>query len=266
MFGALVRLVAGYPAQAGGLLEQGLALARDLAHPPTLVHALWLAAELRQVQREPEMVDELAAALIPLVSEHGAAVSVANATMLPGWARAGQGRIEEGLVEVREGLAAWRATGSRLHSSSRLACVADVYRMAGRAEEGLSLVAEAAEVAEHIGDRWFDAELHRLRGDLLLLAGRAREEAETSYQRSVAVAQGQGARLLELRAATSLARLWHDQGRRSEASGLLAPLYGWFVEGFDTPDLKKARTLLEELTSVSVGSPARPQRHSPPPR
>ena len=249
MYGALARLVSGYPDQAVGLLEQGLTLARDLAHPPTLVHALWFAAELRQVRREPEIVDELATALAPLASEHGSAVSVANATMLRGWARAGRGRIEEGLAELREGLAAWRATGSRLNFSSRLVPVADVYWMAGRAEDGLALIAEAAEAAERSGDRWFDAELHRLRGDLLLLAGGAREEADASYQRAVAVAQGQGARLLELRAATCLARLWRDQGRRSEACGLLTPLYGWFAEGFDIQDLRVARALLDELGS-----------------
>lgn len=246
MYGALARLLSGYPVQAGDLLDQGLVLARDLGHPPTLVHALWFAAELRQVQREPEVVDELAAALAPLLAEHGSAVSVANAVMLRGWARAALGQIKEGLAELREGLVAWRATGSRLNFSSRLAPVADVYRMAGGVEEGLAVIAEAAEVADRNGERWYDAELHRLRGDLLLLAG-STEEAEAFYRQAVAVAQGQGARLLELRATTSLVRLWRDQGRRSEARDLLASVYGWFAEGFDTPDLQDTRALLDEL-------------------
>ena len=259
--------LAGYPGQAVGLLERGLALSRDLAHPPTLVHAMWLAAELRQVQREPEMVDELAAALMPLVSEHGAAVSVANATMLRGWARAGQGRIEEGLVEVREGLDAWRATGSRLHFSSRLARAADVYRMAGRAEEGLEpdrrggrsggtyrgpLVrcrAASSPGRPVVAGRWGS----RRGGGLISAGGRRWRRARVPVCWSCVPPQA-----------------WPSSGATragaSEACGLLAPIYGWFIEGFDTPDLKKARTLLEELTSVSVGSRARPQRHSPPPR
>ena len=251
VIGALIRAATGYPEHAIELIEKGLTLARDLAHPPNLAHALWFTAEVRQVRREPNVVGEVAAALIPVVSQHGTAVGVANATMLRGWARTMQGDIEHGIAELHDGLTAWRATGSKFHVAYRLARAADACRAAGLTAEGLSLVAEALGVAEESGERWILAELHRLRGELLALSGKDRAEVEADYRQAMEVARSQGARLWELRAATRLAGVWRDQGKRREACDLLAPIYGWFTEGFDTLDLKEANALLDELSCRS---------------
>jgi predicted ATPase len=244
VIGALIRAATGYPNHALKLIEQGLTLARDLAHPPTLAHALWFAAEVRQLRREPTAVRAIADALFPVVSEHGSAVGVANATMRRGWAQTQQGEVDEGLAALRSGLIAWRATGSKFHLPYRLARAADAFRVAGLADEGLCLVAEALEYAEHNEDHWFSAELHRLRGELLLLTHGQSHEIEACYRQALAVARSQGARLLELRAATSLARLWRSLGRHDDAHGLLVPAYSSFSEGVDLADLREAKALL----------------------
>jgi class 3 adenylate cyclase/predicted ATPase len=245
--GALVRVATGHPDHAVELIERGLELARGLAHPPTVVHALSFAADVRLLRREPAAVEGLADNLLPLVSEYGSAVSIANTTMLRGWARTLQGEIGEGLAELRRGLAAWRATGSKFHVPYRLARAADACRVAGSHEEGLQLIAEALEHAERSEDHWFSAELHRVRGELLLLVGGSWQESEACHQQAIAVARAQGARLLELRAAAGLARLLREQGKRVEARDLLAPVLGRFSEGFDTFDLMEAKALLEAL-------------------
>jgi predicted ATPase len=240
---ALATAVLGYPDQAGQQMDKGVALARDLAHVPTLNHVLSFAAELHQICREPQKVQDSVDVALPLLSKHGSAVGVANATMLCGWARVMQGRIDEGIATMQDGLAAWRATGSKVFIPYRLTRAADAYWKAGNIEEGLRLIDEATQLSN---DRWLAPEPHRLRGELLLSAGR-REEAERCFQQAILVAREQSARLLELRAATGLGRLWHDRGRRGEARDLLAPIYAWFTEGFDMPDLKEAKVLLDQL-------------------
>jgi predicted ATPase len=245
--GALIRAVTGHPDHAVALIERGLALARDLAHPPTLAHALWFAAELRQIRREPRDVEQMVEALLPVVSEHGSAVGIANATMLRGWARTLQGEPASGLAELRRGLSAWRATGSKFHVPYKLARAADACRAAGLYGEGLSLIAEALEYEAVSHDRWFSAELHRLKGEMSLLAGARSEDVEASYQQALALARSQGARLLELRSATSLALLWRSQGRGADAIRLLAPTLDAFTEGLDLADLKEAKALIDGL-------------------
>jgi predicted ATPase len=240
---ALMAAVLGYPDQAVQQMDKGVALARDLAHVPTLNHVLSFAAEVHQICREPQKVQDLVAVAFPLLSKHGSAVGVANATMLRGWARVMQGHIDEGLATMQDGLAAWRATGSKVWIPHRLTRAADAYWKAGNIEEGLRLVDEATQCSN---DRWLAPEPHRLRGELLLSAGR-RDEAEQCFQQAILVAREQSARLLELRAATRLGRLWHDRGRRAEARDLLAPIYAWFTEGFEMPDLKEAKALLDQL-------------------
>ena len=244
MIDALIASAMGYPDQAVRQMQEGLALARDLDHRPTLTHALWTAAELHQMRREPQKVEEFVSVVLQLLGKHGSAVTVANATMLRGWAGVMQGNNQEGLTVMREGLAAWRETGSKYHAPYRLARAAEAYLVAGELDDGLLLLAEAS---GHTGDFWLAPELRRLNGELLLQAGR-RAEAEEYLAQALDVATEQNARLLELRAAMSLARLWRDQGKRDEARELLAPVYGWFTEGFDTLDLKEAKALMEQLT------------------
>jgi predicted ATPase len=175
MIDALIASAMGYPDQAVRQMQEGLALARDLDHRPTLTHALWTAAELHQMRREPQKVEEFVSVVLQQLGKHGSAVTVANATMLRGWAGVMQGNNEEGLAVMREGLAAWRTTGSKYHAPYRLARAAEAHLVAGELEDGLHLVAEAS---GHSGDYWLAPELPRLKGKLLLQAGRSDEAEE----------------------------------------------------------------------------------------
>jgi predicted ATPase len=150
------------------------------------------------------------------------------------------------VVESVEGIPGRGFVG--IDGATVLALRADARRVSGQLEEAIALLREALDRSEATGERWFEAELHRIKGDVLLRAPEVDPaEAETCLRKAIEVAQRQGARLWELRAATSLARLWGDQGRRAEAHDLLAPVYGWFTEGFETADLKEAKALLNEL-------------------
>ena len=240
---ALIAAVMGYPDQAIRHMREGVGLARELDHAPSLAQALWFTAELHRIRREPQKVQDSVSAVLPLLVRHGSAVGVANATMLRGWARVMQGHIEEGLAVMRDGLAAWRATGSKFHVPYRLARAAEAYLVAGEIEDGLRLISEATDQS---GDCWFAPELHRIKGELLLEAGR-RDEVEGCLDQALKAAQEQGARLLELRAAMSFSRVLQAQGRRNEARGLLAPVYTWFTEGLDTADLQQAKALLDQV-------------------
>jgi predicted ATPase len=145
-----------------------------------------------------------------------------------------------------QGLASWRTAGNKFRSPAYLTALADAYGMAGQPREGLDRLAEAAILIETTQERSIESEMHRVRGTLLLSMDQ-RDAAEDSYRRALAVARRQRARFFELRAGMSLARLWRDQGKRNEAHDLLAPIYGWFTEGFDTPVLQDAKALLNQL-------------------
>ena len=161
-----------------------------------------------------------------------------------------QGRVEEGLAQLRQALAAWRAMGAGLAVSHWLVLLAEAYRQAGQAEEGLRLLDEALAHVDHTGERHYAAEVYWLKGELLLQQAVPDEaQAESSLRQALAVAHQQQAKSWELRAAVSLARLWQSQDKRQEAYDLLAPVYNWFTEGFDAPDVKEAKALLDELAS-----------------
>jgi len=170
----------------------------------------------------------------------------AMAELIQGCALAALGRAEEGLPLLHRGLAVTRAIGQALHLPQALTMLAYAYGKAGQPEEGLRRLAEAAEIAAMTQDRWAESESCRLRGDLLLATGRA-PEAENSFREALSVAQRQHGRLWELRAALSLARLWHGEGRNEEARTLLQPIYGWFTTAVRTPDLEEAQELLGRL-------------------
>src|SRR5271166_4966120 len=168
--------------------------------------------------------------------------------ILQGWADAQRGEATTGIARIRDGLAASEATGSRLLAPLFLALLAEALALAGKIEEGLATLGDALANAAVSGARGWDAEIHRLCGELTdRLPYPDPAKNEDSFRTAVAVAREQGTRGYELRAATSLARLWRKQGRRDEARQLLAPVYGWFTEGFDTQDLKEAKALLDEL-------------------
>jgi len=196
-----------------------------------------------------QAAQEVSEAAITLCTEQGFPFWLAMASILQGWALAEQGQEQAGITQMRHGLRVWRATGAALAETSYLALMAEVYGEAGQAEEGLRLLAEAFAAVEQREERYFEAELHRLQGELLLAqpAAETEAEAEACFLRATQIAHQQHAKSWELRAAMSLARLWQKQGRPEEARQELDPVYDWFTEGFDTPDLIGARSLLESL-------------------
>ena len=242
---ALLLLLRGFPDQSQAQAEQGVALARSLRHPQTLSQTLRMAADLYSLRRESSATAELAAELQRLSAQYGSAVGTANATLFCGWARIMQGEREDGLRDVQEGLRLWRQTGSKLHVPQRLACVAEYCIAAGQPQMAWLLLDEAFAAAKRFGERFFESELHRLRGELLLILHHGRDgEAVAHFQEALTIARMQDARLLELRAATSLARFRHQQGLHGEAETLLARVYDLFAEGFSLFDLKEARALI----------------------
>ena len=240
----------GYPEQALARLHEALALAHELAHPFSLAFARCWAAFVSQLRRDVPAVHEHAEAAVALSTAQGFPLWAAMGTSLRGWALAMQGQGEEGMAQVRQGIAAWRATGAALFVPYLCTLLADVAAHLGHPADGLQALAEAHTLVEQHEERWWEAEVHRLRGVLLLRQTRTPQaEAEAWLQRALDVARRQEAKSLELRAAMSLSRLWQQQGKRAEARALLAPIYGWFTEGFDTADLQEAKALLDALGS-----------------
>jgi len=224
-----------------------MALAETLSHPFSLVLALCFSGFLRQYRREARLAQERAEVTLALCAERGIAPNFAAATRaVRGWAVAAQGHADEGIMDIQEGLQALRATRTEQRKSYLLALLAETYGNAGQADRGLAEITEALESAEQSGERTWEAELHRLKGELLLSRSADNQgQVETCFSQAIAVAQRQSAKSLELRAATSFARLLQAQGKSREARELVQPIYGWFTEGFDTADLKDAKALLE---------------------
>jgi predicted ATPase len=184
-----------------------------------------------------------------LASEHGFAQWAARGRILQGWADAQTGQATTGIARIRDGMAASEATGARVCTPLFLTLLAEALALAGKIEEGLAALDHALATAAVSGERGWNAEIHRLRGELTTrLPQTDPAKAEESFRTALAIAREQSTRGYELRAATSLARLWLKQGRRGEACDLLAPVYAWFTAGFDTADLKEAAALLAELT------------------
>jgi len=237
----------GYPDQALQRSQEALLLAEKLSHPFSIVFALHFAAVLHQFRRERQVVKERSEAAIALATKHRLPFWLAGATALQGWALALEGEMEKGIAQMRQGLVAWQATGAEIAVPYYLALLAEAYGQAGQAAEGLSALAEGLAVLDNTGQHSWEAELYRLKGGLLLQTG-AGTDAEACFGQAIQVARRQEAKSWELRAAMSLCRLWQKQGQREKARQLLAEIYAWFTEGFDTPDLKEAKVLLEELS------------------
>jgi predicted ATPase len=227
----------GYPDQALKRGDEALALAHALSHPLSLATAGFCVGTLRQFRREVRETQETAESLIALCAEHGFAAVLALATILRGWAVAEQHRNEEGIAQIQEGLAAYRATGSENVRTYSLSLLAEACMEAGRLGEGLSALTPT-----------LGAEMHRLKGELLLKQNDLKAaEAQSCFERAIEIAHNQSTKPWELRATTSLARLLDKQGHRDKAHAMLAEIYGWFTEGFDTADLKDAKSLLDQL-------------------
>jgi predicted ATPase len=238
----------GFPDQA---LEQGRVartLAQEAAHPWCVWMTLFWSAVLHQWRRETTIVSELITTAMKLATEQGFTLWSAWGRLVQGWTLALQGQGAQGVATIREGLAAELATGSRSWQAYGLGLLAEAHAHGGDPDEGLAALAEARAVLEATEVRFYAAELHRLQGALLLRQGVPdAAQAEACFQQALDVARRQGARSWELRVAVSLSRLWQKQGKRAEAHALLAPIYGWFTEGFDTADLQEAKALLERL-------------------
>jgi len=236
----------GYPDQEIQRSREAISLAQKLAHPFSVAYALSFAVWTYQFRREARAVKEQTAAIIALSTEQGFPYWLAMSAVHRGWALTEQGQGEEGIVQIRHGLAAWRETGAEMLWRYFLGLLAEAHAKMGQVKEGLAVVAEALAAVPTTG-RFWEAELYRLKGELLLKA-EAEAEAEECFRQAIEVAQRQGAKSLELRATVSLGRLLQPQGKREEARRTLAAIYGWFTEGFDTLDLQAARDLLEELS------------------
>jgi predicted ATPase len=238
----------GYPDQAVARSQHGVALAQQSVHPYSLGQALNAAAILHQFRREVRATQERADAVVLLAKEQGFPFYRAFGAMLHGWALAHQGQVQAGIEQLTQGLTAWRGTGAEILRPYFLALLADIQGTRGEPEVGLTVLTEALTLMDTTGERAWEPELYRLKGALVLQqSSNNATEATTCFQQAMVVAQHQQAKSFELRAATSLARLWQQQGKRQEAYDLLAPAYNWFTEGFDTLDLKEAKALLDAL-------------------
>ncbi|HEY5866447.1 MAG TPA: hypothetical protein VI542_13020, partial [Candidatus Tectomicrobia bacterium] len=238
----------GTPTQALRHSQAARTLAHEGSHAMSLAFALIWATVVHQFRRDVSAVHELAMAAITLATAQGFTQRVAHATVLHGWALARQGQGDVGRAAIRQGLAASLATGSMLLQPYGLGLLAETYETGGPPEEGLAVLAEAQAVMAVTGVQWYAAELSRLQGALLLQqAVPDAAQAEACLQQALALARQQQTKSWELRAAMSLSRLWQQQGKHAEARALLAPIYGWFTEGFDTADLQEAKVLLDEL-------------------
>jgi predicted ATPase len=249
-FGGVALWLLGYPDQAVGHSRDAIALGRQLGQPSTLALALHFAAMLRQYRREVPAVEEDAVATTAISTEHGLSFWRACGEIMHGWALAEQGARVRGIGQLRQGLTDWKIAGSETYRTYFLALLAEALGNDGQIEEGLGVLAEALAQMQSTGEGLHGAELHRLQGELLLrreAAEGAGREAEACFHRALTIARRQRAKSLELRAAMSLARLYQKQDRRAEARPMLTECYSSFTEGFDTPDLRAAQTLLAEL-------------------
>ncbi|HEX6383971.1 MAG TPA: AAA family ATPase [Anaerolineae bacterium] len=242
---ALLLWTLGYPDQARQRIEQALSAARELDHPFSLAFAHIHAARVYHLRREYRLAYEQAGAAVALAGKHGFAQFEAVGLILRGGTQAQPTAAD--IAQVQRGLDFTLDIGREVAPPSFLALLAEAHARAGQLDEGLEVLAEALTAADTTEERWYEAELHRMKGELMLAHGDA-AAAEQSFQIALEVGRRQQARLFELRTAVGLGRLWQQQGRQQEAWELVATCYGWFSEGFETPDLKEARALLEETS------------------
>jgi predicted ATPase len=244
----------GHLDQASKRLGEAFALAHRQSHAYSLALAVLHAPPIFLVRREWAAAQEQAEAAIAICREQGFANILGQATTYRGYALAQQGQTEEGIALMREGLDAQSATGASLFRPLFLCFLAEACLTAGCFEEGLAAVDEAVAIMGKTDERYYEAELNRLKGELVLRRSGVeaepgvQTEAEEFFRKSIEIARKQEARSFELRAVTSLSRLWKQQGKKAEARQAMAEIYGRFSEGFETTDLKDAKALLEQLS------------------
>jgi predicted ATPase len=247
--------------------QEAISLAQKLAHPFSFGTARIFVPVLYQFRQEWKIVRKMAEEGIAFTTERGFTSLLPWGTAFRGWALAEQGQREEGIAQIRQGMAAWRATGAEVGCTHFLALLAEAHGKGGQVKDGITALSEAFALVKETGECFYQAELYRLYGELSLRAGETANERtgkksevapspdlpvtlsspETCFLKAIDIAHRQQAKSWELRASTSLARLWQSQGKRAEAHKLLSDVYNWFTEGFDTKDLQEAKALLEEL-------------------
>jgi tetratricopeptide (TPR) repeat protein len=238
----------GYPDQARQHFHEVLHLSQQRSHPYTHTYILAWTGYLHQFCREGGTAQAQAETLIAVSREHKYVAREVRGIVQQGWAWCMQGKREQGMAQIQEGLAAEKVTGDDTARVSNLALLAAAYGEMGQPETGLTVLTEALALTDTTGDRWYAPEMYRLKGELLLQQSLDNQaDAETCFHHALDMARHQQAKSFELRTATSLARLWQSQGKREEARQVLGDVYGWFTEGFDTADLQDAKALLDEL-------------------
>jgi predicted ATPase len=230
------------------LSEEAVALARRVGHPISLADALQFAESIHFERGELDRTRQCAGELAGLAEQLGFPLYVGIGRFYRGFAQAKSGEGEVGIAEMEQALGELAGIGSGLGAPQFRFMLAQGLRKVARHDDALGALTLGLAQAKQQGEHWYDAELHRLRAEILLeMDGNAVEEAEALFRRSLEIARRQEAKTFELRAATSLARLWHRQGKRGAARALLGPIYDWFTEGFATRDLVEAKTLLDDL-------------------
>jgi len=260
VFSAWALQSTGYSDQALKSSIDALSLAELLSHPYSLAYARGIAAAFHQFRKDLEVTQGLADASLGVSTEHEFPFWSAFQTILLGWVLVKEGRADEGIEQMNRGMEAYSATGAELLRPYLICLLAEALSEKGSTERGLTLAAEALETVEKTGERFYEAELYRQKGELLFRSCSEGSglpdftalpssfcEIERCFLKAMTIAGRQQAKWFELRAATSLARLWHHQGRKEDAHTMLAKSYNWFTEGFDTADLKDARLLLRQL-------------------
>jgi predicted ATPase len=240
----------GYHDSALKFSREGLALARTLSIPMSQAQALGMLANHYQIRRETEAAQHWSAETLTYATAHGFPYWTSLSSMVGGWVMAHHGQLGAGIDQLRGGLDRYLATGARLGLSWFLVMLAELYAMNRQWDEGFDALDRALSHVAQTGERYYEAEVHRLKGDFIWLQGgsSASPAAETFLRQALGIAREQSAKSWELRAATSLAKLWRDEHRPEEARDLLAGVLDWFSEGFDTPDLQNATRVLDELT------------------
>ena len=240
----------GYPKAALADTDQALSRAREITPVGTLMHTLSWTIFVRILCGHYATASALVEELEALSNEKDTSFWMAWGVMIKGWLVALTDKSSDAVHVISSGIAAWRATDATMCVQFFSSCLAMAYTQLSQFEEAQRTIREAITVTERTKERWFEAEIHCMAGEVALKSPRlGATQAEAHFQNALSAARDQKAKSWELRAAMSMARLWRDQGKREEARELLAPVYGWFTEGFDTLDLKEAKALLNELSS-----------------
>jgi adenylate cyclase len=238
----------GHPGQALLRSREAVELARARDHHFTMCYALFSAAAVHGLRGEAEDAAPIVDSFLALAGDQGFPAMVAMATFFEGWILAERGSDSDGLSRMRQAITYFERDGSRLFGVFFRVLLANSYLKTGRADEGLEILAETSDRMATTGERFAEAELYRVKGELLLEQGSPPDAVEDCFHQALRVSRSQGAKSWELRAATSLARLWASQGRQIEARDTLGVIYDWFTEGHDTRDLREAKALLDELS------------------